>query len=146
MKIRAVIDESRHTHGVTVTADRLEFELDTDEIARAAAEEAREQLSRAVRNSGTSAAESTIAQRKRKGIFSERMFYATGRLANGLEIEKIGDGRYEVVAPPGYLQDERIVEKFVEHVLTGALDSQIEKATDKAADKIADAAVKIRRR
>jgi len=139
------MDESGTTRmpsaSVTIKADKLEIVIDTDSLAQSLAKLGADQITEAIRNSGEQASKSTIRQRKKKGISSDRLFYATGRLADGIEAARTSDTTYDVVAPPGYLQADEIMERFADVVLekmfAGSFDIKIQDQTEEIADGIA---------
>lgn len=149
MKIVAVMDESGTTNmpnaSVTIKADKLEIVIDTDSLAASLAEIGAEQITNAIRSSGEQASKSTIRQRKEKGIASDRLFYATGRLANGIEAVRMSDTTYDVCAPPGYLQSDELMERFAEHVLSAMFAGQFDIKVQDQVEEIADDVAKVRR-
>jgi len=145
MKITTVMDESGTTRmpnaSVTIKTDRLEIVIDTDSLAQSLANFGASQVTEAIRNSGEQASKSTIRQRREKGISSDRVFYATGRLANGIEAVRTSDTTYDVVAPPGYLQSDEIMERFADLILekmfAGSFDIKVQNQVEKIADGVA---------
>lgn len=145
VKIRSVMDDSYSRGKASVSSDKLTVEIDTDEIARSLAETGRAVLTEHIRGGGPMASESTLRARRRKGVTGTRAFHATGRLATELDVVRRADGSYEIQAPPGYLADERLVQKFVEQILTGAFETKLESSVDQEiADETKDI-VKVRK-
>jgi hypothetical protein len=139
VKINAVIDPSgegrRPEARVTIRAEGFEIDIDTSSLAQALADIGAAQLTEAVRTGSVKASKATIRARKARGISSDRLFYATGNLARNIKAEPAGDGKYDIVAPPGYLQEEKLVDAFEEHILNNlfagrgfeiAIDTEIE--------------------
>ena len=104
------IDESHRGRGVTTIADPITIEIDEDELARGPAEAIAGAVSDAIVAIATPAAPATVARRRRDGSTSKHLFYASGTLAQGVKATPASDGGYNIVAPPGRLEKDELVD------------------------------------
>lgn len=149
MKIRANMEETQEYPAgeglVRIEADGLEIFLDTSSLAESLAQIGAQGVVDAIRNTPKPAAESTVKQRRRRGIVSDRMFYATGHLAHSIEAVRVGDATYDIVGPSDRLQDDRIFEMFEKEVLRQALSGPLDIRVGDEIDNAVDDMAKIRK-
>lgn len=97
---KVTIDLGMKTDGVEIVADTLTVELDEKELERPAATAAASAVRNGIRRIATQSADGT-----------HRLFNKTGHLASGIK----ADGP-DVVAPPGYLQEDELVDRLIAEV------------------------------
>lgn len=101
------IDESRTIRGArhttTVVAEPLEL-VELDEVTRPVAVAIRDAIVTGIKE---------IPERHGKRHDGRRPFNATGKLVNGVRLEKNSDGTYSIMVPPDRLQNPVVLERLL---------------------------------
>jgi hypothetical protein len=121
---------------IKATAEPLEIETDPAELVAAPAQAMARALERGIRSVDAQAADSTIRQRRAKGIASTRRWNATGELARSVRAERDGKD-YVVTVSDDRLQDPELLERLADDVpeldeLPREVDAALERALDES--------------
>lgn len=114
---------------VTCKAEPLDHDFDPKRLTKPVADAIADAIERGIANNSQKTADG-----------KRRLFVRTGRLARSIESVRHGDG-YQVVAPPGYLQDDALMERLIETVPVLA-DPFVDRAVESALDKVTDGVFK----
>lgn len=114
-------------------ADVMEYDLDPPAVGKPIADEIVSAIERGI---------ATNPQRTRDG--KRRLFVRTGNLARSMEAVAAKSG-FHIVAPPGYLEDDAMMERLAEAV--PVIDNPLtDKAVERAINEAAQPTIRRRRR
>ncbi len=94
---------------VTIKSRPIEVDLDPDKLAEPVAEAMRDEIQGGIEGI-------TERAKRQKGRRRPNLFYNTGKLVNGLKVERRDDGEYAIVAPPDRLQNADTLKRLRELV------------------------------